>query len=362
MTTETKKPLKLFYCYAREDKALRDELDVHLSSLKRQNIVTSWYDGAINAGSDWEKEIDTHLREAHLILLLITPHFMASDYCYSVEMQRALQRDKDGTARVIPIILRRTFWDGAPFSHLQFLPMDAKPVTQWADRDEAFWDITVGIHKTVTELRLLLKTPQEWFKEGYDFGELKRYEDAIVAYDHAIRLDPNYAIAYHNKGLDLYNLKRYEEAIAAYDQALRLDPNYAVAYNNKGLALYSLKRYGDAVVVYDQALRLDPNYEDAYINKGNALGDLKRYEEAILAYDQVIRLNPNEADAYINKGGALHNLKRYEDAIAAYDQALRLDPNYAIAYINKGVALDNLKRLKEAQQCYQMAKQLGYNG
>lgn len=225
MTTETKKLLKLFYCYAREDKALRDELDVHLSSLKRQNIVSSWYDGAINAGSHWEKEIDTHLREAHIILLLITPHFMASDYCYSVEMQRALQRDKDGTARVIPIILRRTFWEGAPFSHLQFLPTDAKPVTQWADRDEAFWDITVSIHKTITDLHILLKTAQEWFKEGYDFGELKRYEEAIAAYDQALRLDPTDAVAYYNKGVTLYNLKRSKEAQQCYQMAKQLGYN-----------------------------------------------------------------------------------------------------------------------------------------
>ncbi len=125
--------IKLFYCYAREDKALRDELDIHLSSLKRQNLVTSWYDGEIGPGTEWEKEIDKQLRSAHIILLLITPHFMASDYCYSTEMKRALERHQDGTARVIPVILRRTFWDGAPFSHLQVLPTDAKPVTQWTE-------------------------------------------------------------------------------------------------------------------------------------------------------------------------------------------------------------------------------------
>ncbi len=156
MTTESQKPLKLFYCYAREDKALRNELDVHLSSLKRQNLLTSWYDGELSPGSEWEKEIDTQLSAAHIILLLVTPHFMASNYCYGIEMKRALERHKAGTARVIPIILRRTFWEGAPFSKLQVLPTDAKPVTQWQDRDEAFWDITVGIHKAVKELHVLL--------------------------------------------------------------------------------------------------------------------------------------------------------------------------------------------------------------
>jgi TIR domain len=81
MTTGSKKPLKLFYCYAREDRALRDELDVHLSSLKRQNLVMSWYDGEIGPGTDWEKEIDNQLRNADIILLLVTPYFMHSNYC-----------------------------------------------------------------------------------------------------------------------------------------------------------------------------------------------------------------------------------------------------------------------------------------
>jgi TIR domain len=119
MTTGSKKPLKLFYCYAREDRALRDELDVHLSSLKRQKLVTSWYDGEIGPGTEWEEEIDTRLRSADIILLLVTPHFIASDYCYGTEMKHALERHRAGTVRVIPILLRRTFLNNAPFRSLQ---------------------------------------------------------------------------------------------------------------------------------------------------------------------------------------------------------------------------------------------------
>ncbi len=182
MMTEPKKPLRLFYCYARADKALRDELDIHLSGLKRQHGVISWYDGEISPGSEWEKEIDNQLRSAHLILLLITPHFMASDYCYSNEMKRALERHQKGTARVIPIILRRTDWEGAPFSSLQVLPTDAKPISQWADRDEAFWTIVAGIRKATTDLHITLKTQQELFDEGIALANLKRYDEALVAF------------------------------------------------------------------------------------------------------------------------------------------------------------------------------------
>src|SRR5436305_1017966 len=140
MPAEADRPLKLIYCYAREDKGFRDELDRHLSNMKRKYRMVSWSDREIRPGTEWEREIDTQLNTAHLILLLISAHFMGSDYCYSIEMERALQRHKAGSARVIPILLRRVDWEDAPFSVLQVLPTNAKPVTQWRNRDDAYWD------------------------------------------------------------------------------------------------------------------------------------------------------------------------------------------------------------------------------
>lgn len=146
MPDTPKQEIKLFYCYAREDKALRDELEIHLSALKRQYHLTSWHDREIPPGENWEQAIDTHLSTADIILLLISPHFMASDYCYGKEMQHALERHEEGTCKVIPILLRPTFLDAAPFNKLQMLPTDAKPVTRWLDRDEVLQDVTVSIH------------------------------------------------------------------------------------------------------------------------------------------------------------------------------------------------------------------------
>ncbi len=206
------------------------------------------------------------------------------------------------------------------------------------------------------------KTAQQWRKEGDALRELKRYEEALSAYEQALRLDPNFADAYINKGIALRELKRQEEALAAYEQALRLDPNYAVAHNNKGNVLDDLKRYEEALAAYELAIRLDPNYAVAYINKGNALRELKRPQEALAAYEQAIRLDPNLALAYNGKGSALYDLKRYEEALAAYEQAIRLDPNWALAYHNKGLTLDALGKKREAQQAYEKARQLGYSG
>src|SRR5579862_7324846 len=144
--------IHLFYCYARKDKPLRDELEKHLSWLKRRYQLTNWHDREILPGEEWEQAIDRHLNTAHLILLLISPDFMASDYCYGKEMQSALERHKVGTCRVVPILLRPTYWEEAPFSNLQILPTNAKAVTRWPDQDEAFQDVVTEISRTIKDM------------------------------------------------------------------------------------------------------------------------------------------------------------------------------------------------------------------
>ena len=104
------------------------------------------------AGTDWKQSIDVHLMTAKIILLLISPDFLASDYCYGIEMQRALARHAAGDAYVIPVILRPVDWQGMPFAYLQCVPTDAKPVTTWNNRDEAFQDVATAIRTAIEQL------------------------------------------------------------------------------------------------------------------------------------------------------------------------------------------------------------------
>src|ERR1700726_887196 len=129
-TAGTPRPeIKLFYCYAHQDEALRDELQTNLAGLRRQYHLTNWYDREILPGEEWEKAIDKHLSTADVILLLISPHFVNSDYCYGKEMQRALQRHHTGSCCVIPILLRPTYWEDTPLGAIQMLPTEARPIT-----------------------------------------------------------------------------------------------------------------------------------------------------------------------------------------------------------------------------------------
>ena len=145
--------VEIFYAYAHEDEDLRDELEKHLRMLEREGVIKSWHDRKIGAGKEWKGEIDTHLNAAHVILLLVSSDFIDSDYCWDVEVKRAMERHEAGEARSILVILRPVDWMSAPFGKLQALPTDAKPVTSWENQDEAFLDIAQGIRAAVRELR-----------------------------------------------------------------------------------------------------------------------------------------------------------------------------------------------------------------
>jgi WD40 repeat protein len=152
-----KMPVTIFFCYAHEDEALLKRLQMHLKPLQRGKLVdVLWHDRDIGAGMEWQREIDSHLDTAQVILLLISPDFIASDYCYGIEMQRAIERHKRGEACVIPIILRSAYWQLLPVSELQLLPADAKPVISaaWHNQDEAFQNVAEEIHKVITKLML----------------------------------------------------------------------------------------------------------------------------------------------------------------------------------------------------------------
>lgn len=143
--------VKIFICYAHEEKALLNQLIRHLKPLQREGLIDVWHDRDINAGTLWEREINEQLNEAQIILLLISPSFIHSDYCYSIEMKRALERNNAGEARVIPIILRPIYLKGTPFEQFQVLPSNAKPVTRWQNRDDALLDVAKGIGAAVEE-------------------------------------------------------------------------------------------------------------------------------------------------------------------------------------------------------------------
>ena len=147
--------VEIFVSYSHEDEALLKRLETHLTGLQRAGLITVWHGRKISAGVPWEEEIDKYLSNAQIVLLLVSANFIASDYCYGVEFQRAMERHRQRTARVIAIILSPCRWRDTPLAKLQVSPRGANPVTQWADTEQAFVSIADDIAEVVKELRLV---------------------------------------------------------------------------------------------------------------------------------------------------------------------------------------------------------------
>lgn len=142
--------LKLFFSYSHKDEEYRNELENHLAMLKRQGVISSWYDRRITAGSNIGNDISTNLESSSIVLLLVSSNFLASDYCYEKEMERAMQLHEEGQAVVIPVILHPCDWHSAPFGALLATPKDGKPVSMHANQHEAFANIAKDI-RTASE-------------------------------------------------------------------------------------------------------------------------------------------------------------------------------------------------------------------
>jgi tetratricopeptide (TPR) repeat protein len=313
MQTEKPAPsaISVFFSYAHEDEKLRDRLATHLSLLKRQGTIADWSDRDITAGTEWKGQIDARLMQAQIVLLLISSDFLASEYCYDVEMKRALERHEHGEARVIPIFLRPVDWEGAPFGKLQGLPTDTRPVTTWKNRDEAFENIAKGIRAAATELGGNAASARS--------GKAVSGRERPLADPR-----PETAAQAYNRGIRLLAGDDYDGALEALDRALALDPTIAYAFYNRGLAHDQKGDLARAIADFDEALRL--GFSDALLfrNRGNAYSRNGDVVEALADYQRAIELDPASPLTYLNRAEVYRNTLRTPLAIKDLKKVLRL--------------------------------------
>ena len=168
--------VEVFISYSHKDEALRNALATHLRILEREGIVASWDDRKLSPGTEWDHQINSRLQTADIILLLVSADFIASDYCWDVEIAQALERHDRGEAHVIPVVLRPVDWRSVPFSKLQALPQNAKPVVTWNAQDSAFVDIAKGIRTTA---RQLVEQRQRQEQQAQKQAALDRYRQQV---------------------------------------------------------------------------------------------------------------------------------------------------------------------------------------
>jgi len=143
---------KVFFSYSHKDEGARNELEKHLAILKREGAIETWHDRRIPVGADLDNVIDQNLIESNLCLLLVSPDFLASEYCYSMEMKKALEMRQQHATWVIPIILDHCDWQNTPLGGLLACPTDGKPVSDYPNPNRAFNEITHAIRDVIRSI------------------------------------------------------------------------------------------------------------------------------------------------------------------------------------------------------------------
>jgi hypothetical protein len=211
---------KIFVSYSHKDESHKDDLDEQLAMLKRNKVISVWHDRKILPAEDWKDQIDNNLESADIIIFLVSPSFLASEYCYDVEVKRAMERKAEGSAEIISIIVRSCDWTSSPFSKFQAVPKDARAITTWGDKDAAWLNVVNGIKDHIT------KFPVEEVVEPVKFDvndvkptskTLEWLDDTEISLTHRkvnkvllsdiyvvpdIELEPT-----NNKGVDIVNVK-----------------------------------------------------------------------------------------------------------------------------------------------------------
>lgn len=154
---------KVFVSYSHKDESHREDFEDHLVMLRRRGVIDVWHDRKILPGAEWKGEIDDNLEEADIVIFLVSPSFLASDYCYDVELKRALEKKDEGTAEIISILVRPCDWMGGGFAKYQALPKDAVPITTWDDPDSAWLNVVDGLKRHIDEFseRNINLTPKD---------------------------------------------------------------------------------------------------------------------------------------------------------------------------------------------------------
>jgi tetratricopeptide (TPR) repeat protein len=382
-------PLQVFISYAHEDEELCREFLTHLSQLQRDGLIREWHDRKITGGSEWAGQIDEHLNAADIIVLLVSPDFLASQYCYDVEMDCALKRHKAGKARVVPVILRPSDWKTSPFSKLNALPTDGKPVVDWKTHDHGFLNVIEGLRRISAELRepaavtiprvltpmrrlrswqlvvacvlivFMITAGWIWWvrsqrrsqerryvSQGDQFLDVGRYEDARGLYQQALALNPaNPAATLGIKVTDLTKLRpdavRFERQLKELLKEAPHDPHLRVL---EGDYFVGLGRLDEAKKRYEQATTLDLNLAEAWFRLGVIYDYQRNITRALEMYKRAFDLAPSSPQYACNLADQYFKHGEYPEAIKVYGRI----PQFPLAALESAKIYRLLGELKEA--------------
>jgi len=237
---------KLFISYAHEDELHLKQLTNRVKGLERQELIESWSDNEILPGMDWDDEIKSQLADADVIIFLISPDFIASEYIHKVELKNAVKRHNESEVIIIPVVIRPCDFSSLEIKKFQALPKGAKPISKWEDKDDAWLDVLQGIKKVINNIDKILKKRVEKpantnedetgkedeanLKMKIASGEMDEAIDELLKitkekgkddlYNSMIMQSSKYTRAKKEYSNDLLTLDQYKRSIAKIENAL----------------------------------------------------------------------------------------------------------------------------------------------
>ncbi len=331
---QTRKRTTVFISYSHEDTPYLTRLQQHLTPAVRNGDIALWVDTQLQAGDEWQKEIEAALDRAQVAILLVSVSFLASEFITRKEVPTLLAAAQERGVVILPVILNHCGFRRSVLKKYQTINAPSQPLSGMDQHDQdAIWDRLVeralkalegqqGMPRTlpgqqrrtravkpsgappppppVAPVQVATRpTPTVPSKvrltmEGEQHFEARRFVEALDCYEQALEQDANYLLALRGKALALFHLNHPQDALAAARDTIRRHPEDPIAQYIKGLILAGMKRYAEALSSFDEAILLDPQYSLAHAAKIRMLAQLNRYAEVVVALEQAEALNPAE--------------------------------------------------------------------
>lgn len=309
--------VKLFISYSHSDEMLRRQLDKHLAPLKGQKIIEEWHDRQIEAGAEWANQIDAKLNKADIVLLLISPDFVASDYCSKIELAQAVNRHENGEAIVVPVILEPCDWSWLPFAKFQALPKNGKAITKWANQNEAFLDVATGLREVAEEL---------FAKRQQKALQLQAArEDYKTKVERALSVSPGGKISVADQ--DTLDERREELGLTKEDAAAILDQAFR-PFKDREEKLRKYRKTAVRYIVngdYPFSDEIKRQLENRQRDLGIKAEDLERFMQPILA----------QADAIYRERLKAKEVERHRQLDLATETQRQLELEHQTTYAKK---------------------------
>jgi tetratricopeptide (TPR) repeat protein len=207
-------------------------------------------------------------------------------------------------------------------------------------------------------LRLKPDFAMAWSNRGKEYWIMRQWDKALADCARAIELKPGLAMAWYNRGNTYSSLRQWDKALADYTKAVELEPDYADAWHNRGATFHSLGRQDKALADYAKAIELKPGLAMAWYNRGNTYSSLRQWDKALADYTRAVELEPDYANAWHNRGNTYLQLRLFDKALADYTKAIELKPNLADSWYNRGNTCQDLRRWDRAVADYTRAVEL----